>query len=178
VHGSLEHYVADAVKTETTLCCGCDDVAGFARQKPHTQRVGRRLALVLFGVTWMISGALMAFNPPPHDFRRAAALPFIGWVTMAFGFYIAIKVLCGNDVADSGKPPRHASGEETNVRDSVKFVLGMVFLPVCGGFAVWDGVRRGLMSLVGIGIATLALGLLAIPLASGVLTWVLHRARR
>lgn len=126
----------------------------------------------------MVSGALMAFNPPPHDFRRAAALPFVGWVTMAFGVYIAIKTLRGADVVGSGKPPRHASGDETSVRASVKFVLGMVLLPVCGGFAVWDGVHRGLLSLVGLGIATLAFGLLAIPLTSEVLRWLLRRTRR
>jgi hypothetical protein len=77
-----------------------------------------------------------------------------------------------------GTPPRHANGEETSVRHPVKFVLGLVFLPACGGFAVWDGVHRGLLSLVGMGIATLALGLLAIPLAPGVLKWLLTRARR
>lgn len=126
----------------------------------------------------MVSGALMALNPPPHGFRRAAALPFIGWVTMAFGLYIAVKVLRGQDAANSGKPPRHASGEETSVRHPVKFVLALVFLPACGGFAVWDGVHRGLLSLVGMGIATLAMGLLAIPLAPGVLKWLFRRVRR
>ncbi|BBY40425.1 hypothetical protein MMAN_45590 [Mycobacterium mantenii] len=70
----------------------------------------------------MIDGALMALNPPPHDVRKAAALPFIGWVTMAFGVYIAIKVLYPPDIADTGNPPRHASGEEHSVRDSVKVV--------------------------------------------------------
>ncbi len=126
----------------------------------------------------MISGALMAFNPPPHDFRRAAALPFVGWLTMAFGLYIVIKMLRGQGVGDSGKRPRHASGEETSVRDSVKFVVGMVFLPACGVLAIWDGVHRGLLSLVGMGVAALALGLLAVPLASGILTWLLRRVRR
>jgi hypothetical protein len=46
----------------------------------------------------------MALNPPPHDVRRAAALPFIGWITTALGIYIAIKVLYTTDTADTGKP--------------------------------------------------------------------------
>lgn len=126
----------------------------------------------------MFSGALMAFNPPPHDFRRAAALPFVGWVTMAFGAYIAVKMLRGQDTTDSGRPPRHSSGQETSVRDSVKFVLGIVFLPACGGLAIWDGVHRGMLSLVGLGIATIAMGLLALPLTFGLLKWLLRRVRR
>jgi hypothetical protein len=113
----------------------------------------------------MISGALMALNPPPHDVRRAAALPFIGWITMALGVYIAIKSLYTADVADAGKPPRHSSGKEAGGRESAKLFLGMVFLPVCGGFAVWDGIHRGLLSLVGMGTATLALALVAAPFA-------------
>jgi uncharacterized membrane protein YedE/YeeE len=125
----------------------------------------------------MIGGALMAFNPPPHDFRRAAALPFVGWLTMAFGVYIALKLLRTPDVANSGKPPRHASGDETSVRDAVKFVLGMVFLPACGGLALWEGIHRGTLSLVGLGIATLAIGFLAIPMAVSVLKWLLRRAQ-
>jgi hypothetical protein len=140
--------------------------------------MGRRLALILFGAVWMVSGALMAFNPPPNGFRRAAALPIIGGVTMAYGLYIAVKVLRWQDAAVSGKPPRHASDEETSVRHPVKFVLALAFLPVCGGFAVWDGIHRGLLSLVGMGIATLALALLAIPLASGIVKWLLRRVRR
>jgi hypothetical protein len=126
----------------------------------------------------MIGGALMAFNPPPHDFRRAAALPFVGWLTMAFGVYIALKLLRTPDVTNSGKPPRHASGEETSVRDAVKFVLEMVFLPACGGLALWEGIHRGLLSLVGLGIATLAIGFLAIPMAVSVLKWLLRRVHR
>lgn len=156
----------------------CADPRSLPSPRPHTHLVGRRLALVLFAATWTIIGALMAFNPPPHDFRRAAALPFVGWATMAFGVYIAITVLRGLDATDSGKPPRHASGEETSVRDSVKFILGMVFLPACGAFAVWDGIHRGLLSLVGTGIATLSMGLLAAPLAFGILKWLKRRVRR
>jgi uncharacterized membrane protein YedE/YeeE len=126
----------------------------------------------------MIGGALMAFNPPPHDFRRAAALPFVGWLTMAFGVYIAVKLLRKPDVANSGKPPRHASGEETSVRDALKFVLAMVFLPACGGLALWEGIHRGLLSLVGLGIATLSMGFLAIPMAVSVVRWLLRRVHR
>jgi hypothetical protein len=126
----------------------------------------------------MISGALMAFNPPPHDVRRAAALPFIGWITMALGVYIAIKALHTADIADSGKPPRHSTGKEAGVREYAKLLLGMVSLPVCGGFAVWDGVHRGLLSLVGMGTATLALGLLATPFAVQKVRWLLDRIRR
>lgn len=97
---------------------------------------------------------------------------------MAFGAYIAIKMLGGQDTTDRGKPPRHASGDETSVRDSVKFVLGMVFLPACGGLAIWDGIHRGMLSLIGMGIATTATGLLAIPLTIGIVRWLLRRVRR
>lgn len=126
----------------------------------------------------MVSGALMAFNPPPHDFRKAAALPFLGWLTMAVGLYIVINMLRGRDVGDSGKRPRHASGEETSVRDSVKFVVGMLFLPAGGVFAVWDGIHRGLLSMVGLGIAALSSALLGIPLTFGILGWLSRRVRR
>lgn len=54
----------------------------------------------------------------------------------------------------------------------------MVFLPACGGLAVWDGVHRGMLSLVGLGIATIAMGLLALPLSFGLLKWLLRRVRR
>ncbi|GFG99151.1 hypothetical protein [Mycobacterium timonense] len=140
--------------------------------------MGRRIAFALFGLTWMVSGALMAFNPPPHDFRRAAALPFVGWAAMVFGAYLVGKMLLARDAADSGRPPRHASGEETSVRDSVKFVLGMVLVLPCGIFVVLEGIRRGLLSLVGLGIGALAMGLLAIPLTLSVVKWLLGRARR
>jgi hypothetical protein len=132
----------------------------------------------LLGSAWMVSGALMAFNPPPHDVRRAAALPFIGWITMALGIYIAIKVLYTSDAADAGKAPRHANGKEAGARESLKLLLGMVFLPVCGAFAVWDGAHRGSLSLVGMGTACLALGLLATPFAFQKVRWMLGRGRR
>jgi hypothetical protein len=36
----------------------------------------------------------MAFNPPPYDFRRAAAVPFAGWVAI----YLAIQALRARNV--------------------------------------------------------------------------------
>lgn len=137
----------------------------------------RRLGLVVFGVVWMLSGALMAFNPPPHDFRRAAALPAVGWITMVFGGYVGFKALHSSGSTDR-RGPRHASGEETSVRDSAKFVVIFPLLLACGIWAVLDGCHRGLLSLVGLGFASLAMSLLGLPLAVSLSKWLLRRGRR
>jgi hypothetical protein len=49
-------------------------------------RLTYRLLQGALGVIWAVGEALMAFNPPPHDFRRAAAVPLVGWVAI----YLAI----------------------------------------------------------------------------------------
>ncbi len=96
---------------------------------------------------------------------------------MAGGVYIAGKALRESDVKDSGKPPRHSRGGEASVRDAIKLVLAVIFGLLCGGATLWWGINDGLLSLVGLGIAALALSVLAIPYALSALKWLLTRRK-
>jgi hypothetical protein len=118
----------------------------------------------------------MAFNPPPEGIRRAAALPFIGWVVLAGGIYVAFKALT-HEVQNTGRPPRHASGEETSARDAVKFVLmGTVGVVASTGF-LWWGIHSRLLSVLALGIAILGMSVPVIPNAVSALNWLLRRGK-
>lgn len=137
----------------------------------------RLLVLMWLAVAWEVGGAMMAFNPPPHGYRRAASLPVIGLIVMAGGIYFAFKALREPRTAQSDKPPRHASAEEPSVRQAVKILLGAVFLPVGAGFAIWDGIRTGQLSLVGLGVCCASFLPGAIPVAAETATGLLRRKR-
>jgi hypothetical protein len=120
----------------------------------------------------------MAFNPPPAGYRRSEALPLVGWVVMACGIYIAAKGRRAQEIRASGNSPRHASGDEANVRDAIKLVCVGVVGVLAGVGTLWWGISSGLLSVLGMGIATLGLFLLAIPHALTALIWLLRRRRR
>ena len=100
-----------------------------------------RLGLVLFGLAWTIGGALMAFNPSPHDLHRGSAMPLVGWLFMAAGAYVVIKGVRGYGIP-VGRPARHESGNETSPRDAVKFVFAAGVLLTAGGLATSDPIAR------------------------------------
>lgn len=129
------------------------------------------------GAIWTVSGALMAFNPPPEGYRASRRMPFVGLVTLVGGIYIAFKALRSEDVEDSGYPPRHASGEETSVRRALLLVLGVPVGVAGGASFIWWGINSGLLSVLGLGLATFTLSVLVIPQAIPVLKWLLHRLR-
>jgi hypothetical protein len=146
-------------------------------QTPDTNYVASRFTQVSLGLVWTVSGVLMAFNPPPVGYRRSEALPFVGWVVMAGGIFIAAKGLRAQEIKASGNSPRHASGDEANVRDAIKFVCVGVVGVLAGVGTLWWGISSGLLSVLGMGIATLGLSVLAIPHALSALTWLLRRRK-
>jgi hypothetical protein len=138
----------------------------------------RLRAMLAFVVGWEVGGAMMVFNPPPHGFRRAATLPVIGLVAMAAGIYFAFKALQEFRATQNDKPPRHASGAEPSVRPAVRFLLAAVVLPVIGAFCLWDGVRTGQLSLAGLGVCSLSVLPMTIPMAIEVAAGLARRKRR
>jgi|SRR5579875_3244131 len=83
----------------------------------------------------------MVLNPPPEGYRASRRLPFVGVIAVVVGIYFAVKALRPDEVPDSGQPPRHASGEETSVRDAIKLILSLLVgaaPPVCGGGSTQD----------------------------------------
>lgn len=119
----------------------------------------------------------MAFNPPPEGIRRAQSLPAVGAIMLVGGIYIAVKALHSEDVEDSGNPPRHASGEETSLRDALLFVLGVPAFVAVGASFIWWGINSGLLSVLGLGLATFTMSVLVIPHAIPVLKWLLRRLK-
>lgn len=126
-----------------------------------TDLVAPRLYRFLLGLLWTISGALMAFNPPPPGGRRAHSLPVVGLVTMVGGIYFVVNALRTRDVKDTGKAPRHAPA---SARDAVKFFAGNAVMLAAGAGMLWWGIDSGQLSLVGLATAAIGLSVLAILL--------------
>jgi hypothetical protein len=137
-----------------------------------------RLIQLSLGAIWALGGALMAFNPPPPGSRRTEQLPAIGCLVLVGGIYFAAKALRTPDVENSGKPPRHASGAEARKHDNLKLALGFALCVVGGVGTVWWGISSGLLSAVGLGIATLGISVLAIPSAASASNRWLRRGKR
>lgn len=82
----------------------------------------------------------------------------VGVITIVGSLYMvyrAVKEMRAENIADSGKPPRHASGGEASLRDTVMLVFGCLLSVVVGALFIRWGILRGLLSLVGMGIAVL-----------------------
>lgn len=74
-----------------------------------------------------------------------------------------------DDVAAFSDASRHGSGREASTWDAVKLVGGCPLCLVWGVVMIRWGIVSGLLSVVGLGLVPLALGLLMIPEALPVL---------
>lgn len=116
----------------------------------------------LAGVIWAISGALMAFNPPPPEPRRAQSLPVVGCIVLVGGIWIAVQAMRTHDARDSGRPPRHAAA--TSREQQIRFWLAVLMGIPASGALLWWGLSSRSLSLVG--LATAGLGLTVLSLAA------------
>lgn len=133
-----------------------------------------RITHALVSVCLTVGGALTALNPHPPGGRRAAALPFAGWIMLGGGIALAAKVVKPASTPTT-RSPRHASGAENSVLDAVKFVaagLGCALMCVWG---IWWGVTSGYLSVVGIGVIALGLSVGVAPHAVAAIRWLLQR---
>lgn len=114
----------------------------------------------LLGVSWVICGALMAFNPPPEGNNRASVIPIVGWVVIAAGIYFAVKSVRLQPDTDMGRPAGYVSGATPSPS---KLLLACVIGAIMGVGTVWWGISSGLLSVIGLGGAMLSMTLLALP---------------
>ncbi len=133
----------------------------------------RRCALIVLGLYWSGCGALMALNPPPPGFRRAAALPLLGWLVIGVAVYLAVKAVVGRDPSPlrSRRPPRHAGSDSESLRESLLLAGGAALGTIAGVWALWWGLANGSLAMVGLGMAALPLVVVAVP-------WVVALIRR
>jgi hypothetical protein len=137
-----------------------------------------RLSLALLTVSFVVGGALMAFNPAPVGFRRSASLPYVGWFLMLGAVYVAIKIARPDAPPASGKPSRHDSGQEVSVRKSIRLVLSLPVMALCAVGTLWWGISSGLLSVLGMGVAITGMVIVASPFALQQLRWLLSRRKR
>lgn len=126
------------------------------RRCVDTDLVGSRRIQFLGGLIWTISGALMAFNPPPPHAvhaRRALPLPLLGWIAMVGGLYIAAQAVRTARVTTSGRPPRHS--KKTTAAEAAKLVAAWVLGIAVGIGLLWWGKISGRWSLAGLGVGVL-----------------------
>jgi uncharacterized membrane protein YhaH (DUF805 family) len=105
-------------------------------------------------VIWATSGALMVFNPPPPEPRRAQSLPLIGCIVLVGGIWIAVQAMRAHDARDSGQPPRHAA--TTSRRQQARFWLAVLIGLPASGAMLWWGLSSRSLSLVGLATACLS----------------------
>ncbi|MCV7065593.1 hypothetical protein H7H51_07505 [Mycolicibacterium farcinogenes] len=114
----------------------------------------------LLGVSWVVCGALMAFNPPPEGNGRASVIPLVGWVVIAAGIYFAVKSGRLQSDTDKGRPAGYVNGATPG---PAKLLLACVIGAIMGVGTVWWGISSGLLSVMGLGGAMLSMTLLALP---------------
>jgi hypothetical protein len=143
--------------------------------------VPKKLFNALVGVVWIVSGALMAFNPAPphqpHDRSRAAMVPYIGVVVIAAGIWFIVRAV--REARTAAASPsvvvpstRHAAAADMG--ESVRMIGLCLAVVGMGVGTLWWGIAAGLLSVVG--LATSILGPAALVAVSRVVLAI--RARR
>lgn len=108
----------------------------------------------LIGVAWVVSGALMASNPPPHQAPRAGQFPAIGAVILLGG--IGYLLLAERNAVASAWPYQRG-----RVARRLSAAIGVLAL-AAGGWVLWSGAASGQLSVVGLGCALAALSVLGL----------------
>ena len=113
----------------------------------------------LVGVAWMLSGALMVFNPAPHDAPRAGWLPAVGAVIMLGGvcYFLAVQ---------RNAPASAWAYKRGRVARRLSASIGVLAFSA-GALVLWSGASSGQLSVVGLGCALVGVALLAVVNAVG-----------
>jgi peptidoglycan/LPS O-acetylase OafA/YrhL len=108
----------------------------------------------LVGVAWMLSGALMAFSPPPHDAPRAGQFPAIGAFVMLGG-------ICYFVAAERNAPASAWPYKRGRVARRLGASIGVLAV-AAGTLVSWSGASSGQLSVVGLGCALVGVAVLAV----------------
>ena len=141
-----------------------------------------KLFNALLGALWIVSGALMAFNPAPphqpHDRSRAATIPYVGVVVIAAGIWFIVRAV-RESRSGAASPSvvvpstRHAAAAD--IGDSVRMIGLCLVVAGLGVGTLWWGIVAGLLSVVG--LATSILGPVALVVVSRVALTIRARTK-
>jgi hypothetical protein len=125
---------------ELSRCCDTDPMAQFVRY--------------LVGVVWMISGALAAFSPAPHDAPSAGKFPAVGAVIMLGG--IGYVVAAQRNAPFSAWPYKRGP-----VAGRLSAAIGVLTFSA-GALVLWSGPSSGQLSVVALGCALVGVPVLLV----------------
>ena len=144
--------------------------------------VANKLFNALLGVVWIVSGALMAFNPAPphqpHDRSRAATIPYVGVVVIAAGVWFIVRAVResrSGAVSPSVVVPSARHAAAADIGDSVRMIGLCLAVAGLGVGTLWWGIAAGLLSVVG--LATSILGPVALVVVSRVALTIRARTK-
>ena len=107
--------------------------------------------LALVGLLWSVCGVVIGLSPPPSEGRRAALLPFAGWLIAFGGGYALVKAIRGTQGSLGGKAPRHSNGREASRGNALRLLVSTVLAVPMAAFTLWRGIDQRMPSMFCVG---------------------------